>query len=98
MVLTFKSAIAVRVVAAEKGVAPVTVDDLIVPAEHLTGRTAAEVFLIMRRAVAVPENVCFGVFGQCYCILETLAELDLLRGIARFVKLPFVDSALVPCR
>lgn len=73
--LTREGAIAIRIIAAEKCVAPVAIDSLVVPASNLTRRSVAKISAVMLRRVAIPDNVIFGMVGQRDCILEALAKL-----------------------
>lgn len=46
--LTGDIAVAIRVVATEEGVAPIALNDFVIPTQDQTRSTASKVFLIMR--------------------------------------------------
>lgn len=90
------AAVSVNVVAAEENICLVAINDLGEPSDWLARGRIAEVLLVDGRRVAPTKNVIAGLLAECDSLLESVADVRPLSGIARSVNRVVVDSASVP--
>lgn len=89
-------AVAIRIVAAEQGIALVSVDHPLIVPDRFTRGSNAKVFAVVFGAVAVAKDMLFGMFGQGEGVVKTLAELGDLGGIAGWMDDKVGCGPLVP--
>jgi hypothetical protein len=90
------STVLVDVIAAEKNSGLVAVDESVIPASRLSSGSIAEVLPVVRRAVAVPEDVIFRVGGEDLGLGDGLTKDCSLCGVARLVDLVLCHSSPRP--
>jgi hypothetical protein len=90
------STVLVDVIAAEKNSGLVAVDESVIPASRLSSRSVAEVLPVVRRAVAVPEDMVFGVGGENLGLGDSLTKDCSLCGVTRLVDLVLGHSSPRP--
>lgn len=95
-IYTRLSTIAIRVVAAEESSSLVTIGDLGEPTERLTSGLVAKVLLVDGGRVAPAENVVACLSADGHGLVQALADVGLLGGIAGGMNGVLIDRSSVP--
>lgn len=95
---TLVIAVAIGVVATEKDICLVAVDNLCVPANGLTSWRFTKVLLVDLRGVAPAEDVITSLATDGNGLVQSLPDVCALGGIAGPVDRILIDSASVPSR
>lgn len=88
--------VAIGVVTAKQGIAPVTTDDAFIIANGLSRRSVSKVLAVVLGAVAEAEDMLLCMISQGDGIGEPLPQLGHFGGIARFVDQEVLGGALIP--
>lgn len=88
---------AIRVVAAEKRLFLVAIDDNVVSAYNVGGRIACAKVLQIDTAIVAPSiDVVFGMLGELNRLVQALTKLVGFRSITARVDAKLVDGAGIP--